>query len=215
MRNYSLFHVYKFIRFYLGLVLVMSSCQKSINKSCPCQGFTFYEEASDSINYYWFPSGWMGSLSSITCTENWIENPHSGLTCIRITYNTDNYTLWAGIYWLNNNSWNGPGINVYETFRIPYTRQLKITFWCRGETGGETVQFKIGGVSGAEDSIILPVESSWIKLTKTWSKYEIDLSGQDLSNLVGGFCWVVNNVHNPSFNNIILYIDDINYETSN
>ena len=91
----------------------------------------------------------------------------------------------------------------------------QLTFWARGEEGGERVQFKVGGVTDGNDSIQFPVETEWIKLDKDWQQYVIDLSGYNLRDLVGGFCWVTNKDHNPGKENIQFYLDDIRYERRN
>ena len=212
MRNHNLFSVI-LLTVLIDIILgcIFTSCHKPCNSNCSCKNFPIYTESVDSASYNWFPSGWMGDIPSLTFTETWTSNPHSGLTCIKITYNTKNTTGWAGIYWLPGNSWNGPGINVYEKFKVSDSCKFKVTFWSRGEAGGENIKFKVGGVTDGADSVDPPVEMAWTKLTTTWTEYRIDLTGKELSNFIGAFCCVVDNIHNPKVNSIIIYFDDIVY----
>jgi hypothetical protein len=60
------------------------------------------------------------------------------------------------------------------------------------------VQFKVGGVTKGDisDSLAFPIATNWLTLTPDWKRYEIDLTGKDLSSLVGGFLWVCDRAHN-------------------
>ena len=49
-----------------------------------------------------------------------------------------------------------------------------------------------------------------IALTQEWKEYTIDLTGMDLSYIIGGFCWVVSAMDNPE--GMVFYLDDIIYE---
>jgi hypothetical protein len=180
-----------------------------------CDKFVLYADASQTKSYHWWPSGWMGDTNAIrTLNESCTDNPHNGSTCIKIIYTTKNDSGWAGIYWLNENSWKGPGVNVYKTYCICGDCKLKVSFWYRGDNEGDSVQFKVGGVTSGNDSMEL-IETSWLVTHKTWTKDSLDLTGQDFSNLVGGFCWVIDNIHNPhESDSITLYLDDIIYEAS-
>jgi hypothetical protein len=170
-----------------------------------------YEEADNMNKYFWTPSGWMPDGNGISFRENFEEKPHSGNTCIKLGYDS-NENGWVGIYWLADGSWEGPGVDIYEKLKVGKADSIKLTFWARGERGGETVQFSVGGVSKGSDSINPSVKTAWIRLEQNWRQYEIDLSGKDLSNVVGGFCWVTNRSQNRGRNEIWFFLDDIIYE---
>jgi hypothetical protein len=71
-------------------------------------------------------------------------------------------------------------------------------------------EFKVGGISGTyKDSVHPAVSSGVIVLSDTWEKYNIDLTGKDLSHVIGGFCWVTNRNQNP--NGCTIYLDDAIY----
>ena len=52
--------------------------------------------------------------------------------------------------------------------------------------------------------------TGFITLTSKWKQYTLDLSGKDLSNIKGGFSFIVNRTLNPD--GCTFYLDDIRYE---
>lgn len=136
------------------------------------------------------------------------NNPHSKPTCIKITYKFGSQR-WGGIYWQNKpDNWgNLPGKNFSKK---GFT---KVTFWAKGESGNETVEFKSGGIYNASKKFRDSYEESTgrTSLSQEWTKYEIDLDGVDLSSVIGGFCWVASKDFN-SQDEIIFYLDDIYFE---
>lgn len=106
----------------------------------------------------------------------------------------------------------------YPNAGIDLTGATRVTFWARGEKGGEKVEFFVGGIgrnpdtgkaiSPYPDSIKrVPRVGTYITLTRKWKKYTINLKGLDLSYIIGGFGWVAKSYLNP--NGAIFYIDDI------
>ena len=161
-----------------------------------------------SVSGTFSPSGKMGDIDAITITS-WTGNPHSRLTCIKLIYSPkfddSARSKWAGIYWqypANNWGDNPKGYNL--------TGAKNLTFWARGDRGGEMAEFKVGGITGQyPDSIEIPLTTGVIVLSENWTKYTIDLTGQNLSHVIGGFCWVTNEDQNPVGSTI--YLDDIYY----
>ena len=149
----------------------------------------------------------MGDYGDISLNDRHMDNPHAGSTSIKIIYNgkATQGARWAGIYWQNppNNWGTRPG--GYDL-----TGAKKLTFWARGEKGGERIEeFKIGGITGEyADSDVAGIGP--VVLTPEWQEYTIDLDGKDLSSISGGFCWVTNLDVNPQ--GCVFYIDDIKYE---
>ncbi len=170
------------------------------------KAFNVYTDKMNRGNHY-IPSGWMGDYGAITLVDGHKINPHSGNTCIKLTY-TGKHPQgagWVGVYWQNPpNNWG------YRKGGYDLTGAKKLTFWARGENGGEIIgEFKMGGISGeypdSDSAGIGPVV-----LDKEWKKYTIDLTGLDLSYISGGFCWVCSRMDNPG--SITFYLDDISYE---
>jgi len=178
--------------------------------------FSVYADGSSEDNHFQ-PSGYMGDWRDISVDRDHRANPHSGESCTKIVYTPNKlYTPggiqgWAGIYWqFPVNNWGEyPGYGIKGA--------SKLTFWARGEDGGEYAQFKVGGINAGrrneerpyEDSLG-PVETLWMPLTKEWKQYEIDLSRESLENVSGGFCWVTNIDH--SHMGCTIYLDDIKFE---
>lgn len=168
--------------------------------------FDVYTDKASPNNHY-IPSGWMGDVPDISFIDTWTDNPHSGSSCIKVVYSNkaSNGTRWGGIYWQSPaNNWGS------KKGGFDLTGATKLTFWARGENGGERIEeFKLGGIIGdypdSDAAGIGPVI-----LTKDWKQYTIDLRGKDLSYLSGGFCWATNLDVNPD--GATFYLDDIVYE---
>ncbi|MBP9733148.1 MAG: hypothetical protein KBD07_02085 [Candidatus Omnitrophica bacterium] len=169
--------------------------------------FPIYTDDSSPDNHY-FPSGWMGDYADVSFESAYLQNPHSGSTSIRIAYSNKatQGARWTGIYWQNpaNNWGNRPG--GYDL-----TGATKLTFWARGDKGGERLEeFKMGGMTGEySDSDLAGIGP--LVLTQEWKQYTIDLDGKDLSSITGGFAWAANIDNNPD--GMTFYLDDIRYES--
>jgi hypothetical protein len=158
-------------------------------------------------------SGWMGDAAAgkkyVNFVENDVANPHSPPHAMKVHYAIGPQG-WAGIYWLNKpDNWGDQPGN--DLSKAGYKR---ITFWARGEKGGEILEFKAGGVDAKKDgkpyADLFDVSSGKKTLTKDWQKYEIDLSDQKLSSVIGGFCWVANDSGNPG--GLTFWLDDLQFE---
>lgn len=165
-----------------------------------------------SIENLFYATGWMGDgqygVKFIRFNGASSSNPHSKPTCIRIDY-TFGPLRWAGVYWLNRpDNWGDqPGNNYLKK------GYKKITFWAKGVTGKEIIEFKVGGVKNLSKkfSDSFEVTLGKITLSKNWQEYSLDLSGQDLSSVIGGFCWVANEDFNQA-KGITFFLDDIYLE---
>lgn len=151
------------------------------------------------------PSGWMGDVGAISVDASCTTKPKSGKYCIRWTYDIskDAKNGWAGVYWQYpvNNWGSKKGLDL--------TGHKRLTFWVRGETGKEVLNIVLGGIKGDHpDSFMKEIKG--IKLSTQWRQYVVDLSGRDLSNVIGGFCWTADSRQNTG--NVIFYFGDIVYE---
>jgi len=152
------------------------------------------------------PTGWMGDLKDIKIDVKNSEDPHSLPICTKISYNPAGDKGWAGIYWqYPSNNWgdNPQGYNL--------TGAKELAFWAKGSEDGVKAEFKVGGITGEyPDSLQTPISTGVITLSDKWEQYAIDLAGQNLSHVIGGFCWVTNVNQNP--NGCTIYLDDIMYK---
>jgi hypothetical protein len=49
-----------------------------------------------------------------------------------------------------------------------------------------------------------------VRLTRSWERYEIDLTGKDLSHIIGAFAFAASADDNPQ--GFTLYLDDMYFE---
>jgi len=169
--------------------------------------FYVYADGSSLDNHY-ILSGWMGDHGDIKLDQNHRIDPFSGSSCIKVVYSgrVTQGARWAGVYWQNPaNNWGS------KDGGFDLTGADKLTFWAKGEKGGERIEeFKMGGLMGeysdSDSGGIGPVV-----LTDEWKQYTIDLRGKDLSYIIGGFCWSTNVDVNPE--GATFYLDEIRYET--
>jgi hypothetical protein len=147
------------------------------------------------------PSGWVGNTGAIGYTPDWKENSHTGKTCLKVEYRES--SGWGGIVWQSPaNDWGDKagGFNL--------TGANKLTFWARGEEGGEKVDFSFGGIRSDKKFHDSADGKVGVELTRDWKQYSIDLSGKDLSCIKSGFGWAVGGLSKP----VAFYLDDIRYE---
>ena len=150
-------------------------------------------------------------------------DPRSGADCIRSTFRF-RADAWGGWYFLNGVLDGGetrPSENwgTVPDAGLDLTGATALTFWARGEQGGEKVKFVALGIGRDEaGQPIEPFPGSSTQvglgliqtLTTEWQRFEIDLTGKDLSYVLGGFGWVATAADNPS--DITFFLDDIGFD---
>lgn len=155
---------------------------------------------ADGSPELWYASGYMGNTGAIKMDAGCMDNPHTGDTCLKVSYNAaDN---WAGVLWQNPpNDWGEQdgGFNLKGA--------TMLVFWARGEKGGEKVSFQMGGLDKAKFSDTGKADLKDVVLKPEWTRYRIPLDGRDMSRIKTGFGWVVAHPGNP----ITFYLDDIEY----
>jgi len=180
---------------------------EQVRESSAFQPFYVFSSKGSRQNHY-VPSGFMPNGKCIQFSDVWQENCQTGKTCMKITYDVEcsrDDQKWAGIYWLNPaNNWGSRkgGFNL--------TGAQKLTFWAKGEKGGEQIQeFTVGGITGdypdTDTAVIGPVI-----LSSKWKEYTIDLRGKDLSYISGGFAWTTSEDVNPE--DCTFFLDNIRFE---
>src|SRR5690606_9164882 len=139
---------------------------------------------------------------AIAMDEKWATQPRSGATCMKLEYRAPDG--FAGIVWQDPpNDWGDRpgGYNLSGAKRL--------TFWARGETGTERVEFKLGIIGPDKpfpdsDSAALPP----VTLTREWKQYSIDLTNKDLSRIKTPFLWSLPGQGKA----VTFYLDDIRFE---
>jgi len=183
--------------FITGMVISSFFCQAQSNSKNEPVPFDILDR--------FVPCGWMGDCKkgeeflkfNPVCTDT----PHSEPSCIKITYTTGP-SYWGGVYWVNKDcNWGEE-----SGFDLSKNKLSKITFWAKGLTGKEFVQFKAGGVNKKEFKDSFDYEPKLgVTLTKEWKKYTLDLTGMNLSCVIGGFCWIAKS-------SVTFYLDDVFFE---
>jgi len=166
------------------------------------------------------PTGYMGCWKSFDVNPAFPDNPHSGSSCYRIAaFQRKCSEGWTGLYWTNRNGEKGANWGEYPGTDLSSRGYTKITFWAKGNSGGEKVEFGSGGINNTFQGDSFHYKDSYGKtyiggrtviLTKKWQQYTIDLAGKDLSSVIGGFFWVASKDANPT--GLIFYLDDILFE---
>lgn len=183
-----------------NIPMLVKKSEATSNSETPAKAkLVIYADGMTDAPYA--PTGWMGKTDAIAIDPQCKVSPHSGATCMKLDYRAaDNF---GGIAWQDPpNDWGDkPGGH-------DLTGAKRLSFWARGDKGGEKVQFKFG-ILGADKKF--PDSASGettVDLTNQWKQYTIDLSGKDLSRIKTGFCWVVAGQGAP----ITFYLDDVQYE---
>lgn len=167
----------------------------------------------DAAGNHFAPTGWMPSSpppqNQMDYYGDWLQMPHSGTTCIKVTttFQAGGGT-WAGIYWqYPDNNWGTVPNAGYDL-----TGADSIVFWAKGENGGERIEFFAFGITGTygDSESRWPPMGSITQLTSDWERHSINLSGKNLSYIIGGFAFAVSKASNGG-NDIMFYIDDIQY----
>lgn len=188
--------------------------------------FDIYSEVGAGGNHFpclaRMPQEDSGAWMDVCCTGT----AHSGGSSIECGYERGG-SPWGGFYFLNGVL--GPGDRYPQQnwgtepdAGYDLTGAKRLVFWARGRDGGERVEFFCGGVGWSVDfrgRSIEPVTSypdslpkvstGFIRLTREWKEYSIDLRGMDLSHVIGGFGWVVDSYRNRGRKSVVFYLDDV------
>jgi hypothetical protein len=159
-----------------------------------------YEDSFKSMP--WAPSGWMGSVESLTLDGDYTDQPpYEGFASIRMRY--EGKFGWVGVAWQSPaNNW-GDLEGGYDL-----TGATALELWARGEYGGEKVSFGVGIIQKDKahpDSGIRKIDG--IRLTREWQRYTIPLKKVDLSSIKTGFVVVLTGRSTP----VTIYLDSIRF----
>ena len=129
------------------------------------------------------------------------EGRYPGSGCMQWTVQTGGG--WVGVQWwppgCKSETLNTCGINLLV--KAGFSTVNRLTFWAKGEKGGEVIEFKGGGRQ---------IENGKATLKSTWEMYSIDLRGLVFTNLGDMFFWSASDIDNPT--GASFYLDDIRFE---
>jgi len=115
---------------------------------------------------------------------------------------------WAGIYW------QYPDSNWGDKIGFSLVGAKRISFYAKGERGGEIVEFVSGGITGNPYPDRFRKTTGKVVLSTNWKKYTFDLSNlseQQLSSVVGAFAWIASGGYDKD-GRLITYIADLKVE---
>jgi hypothetical protein len=183
--------------------------------------FKIYSDDSAASNHF-IPSAWYNGASTMTCDPACTDSPHSGSTCVKIT--------WTGEAGLKNGKWNGIGWEWPEgRIQSPSSTAqgynldpcTKLTFWSRTDNAGLKLQFIMGFKSTVSSAYSdpcgeIPITTSnggFVSIGSTWQQYTIPIpSGTDMSNVTLGFAVFFNDANTPGGAGMSFYLDDIEFD---
>jgi hypothetical protein len=198
--------------------------------------FDVYSDISAGGNHFEAFGQLPDQFSAVSVFGSCTNQPHSGATCVQCTFTNIMGTNSGGFYFQTGILYNGAPLPYFGQSNVAnsplvitnftgynLTGSTGLTFWARGEKGGERIEFFVGGVgrdaiTGTStnpfpDSMARwPAVGTTTLLTTNWQPFTINLAGQNLTNIMGGFGWYASAAKN--INGGVFYLDDIQYQLS-
>jgi hypothetical protein len=140
--------------------------------------------SADGFGAY-YPGGRIGDVNDIGVVPPGERGNDGGHTSVQIDYRPQHSggMGWAGIYFLYpEGNWGRlPGRNL--------TGATRLTFWACADHV-TSAEFFVGGIHDPHlphaDSL-QKTSTGIVAVTPTWQRYEIDLTGKDVSSVIAGF----------------------------
>jgi exo-beta-1,3-glucanase (GH17 family) len=136
--------------------------------------------------------------------------PHGGEMAIRAQFWPDGTKGWAGA------AWQAPAAQPGEPAGRDLGRFDRLSFWVKGDRGGEVVEFQVGGAGAPEErqrDTLRPARSSGpLVLSRDWQPVSIALGGADRRRVATAFAWFASRCQNPQ--PITFFLDDIRLEAA-
>ena len=186
--------------------------------------FPVYQDVSSAGNHFHAYAKIPDENAPVRVNGSWTENPHSGATAIRGEFAAS--APFGGFYFQNGiltSTVPVPNFGDVPNAGVNLSGATSLTFWARGEIGGERIEFFVAGVGREANTGVptnpfpdssprRPTVGTLFTLSSEWQRFRIDVSGMDLSYVLGGFGWVASRAANPS--GAVFFVDDIEFELS-
>lgn len=168
--------------------------------------FPFYiHKDKDDDNNHYILSKWWDDAADGYFNVTWdCPNTPSGIgNSLKIDY-TAGGKGWGEIGWVE--PWDNDGTN-YPNGGYNLTGAKKLTFWAKCDSAGHEISVQVANFEDATyPDTTPPVKMENINLPTIWTKYEIDLTGKDLSKIQFGFLVTA---FTPPYT---FYLDEIKFE---
>jgi hypothetical protein len=198
--------------------------------------FQVYTDISAGGNHFEAFGQLPDQTSAVGISGACTNRPHSGATCVQCTFTNENGANGGGFYFMTGILYNGAPLPYFGETHLTntplvitnvtgydLTGSTGLVFWARGANGGEQIEFFVGGVGRNATTGVAtnPYPDSMARypdigtnftLTTNWQQFAINLSGKNLTNIMGGFGWYTTATKNPS--GATFYLDDIEYGLS-
>jgi hypothetical protein len=185
-----------------------------------------YDDVSSAGNRFVAFGAIPDGTAPVSVNGSWTTLPRSGATAMRFTFMPRSSVDFGGMYMLMGVLPAGaaaptPQFGTQPNAGADLTGAARLTFWARGAVGGERIEFFMGGVgrdplSGTplqpypDSTVRRPTTGTIFTLSANWQQFTVDLSGANLSYIVGGFGWVANAPN--TLTGVEFFVDDVQYE---
>ena len=177
--------------------------------------FKIYTEQLAATNNF-IPSASYNGSDTMTFDYACAESPHTGETCVKITWNGQSGVdgwKWNGLgwEWPEGRVWHHSDEEM-QGYNLNGARFLK--FWIRSEEPGLKLKFKLGHKLDSTCGEI-PSYDLWTSIETTWTLKLIYIPPEtDMSNITIGFAVFFNDTHDPGAPGLSFYLDDIEFDKS-
>jgi hypothetical protein len=192
------------------------------------QTFYVYADADAAGNHFLARARVSGDGEEQTIppmNEHYRQHCYQGDTCIQAAFNATGHN-WGGWYFMNGVMSAGateptPNWGDVANAGVDLSNAKQLSFWARGETGGEVLEFIALGLGRDANNgqALKPYPDSAqqlklkVSLTQQWQQYTLDTSASHLNYVIGGFGWVTN-AQDTKGNKSVFYLDEIQYAAS-
>jgi hypothetical protein len=188
---------------YEHLTAVMDRCHLT---------FDVYTDVGSGCNHFMVRARFNNSSA---IDDAYTGTVHSGATSISNTFYGTGST-WDGWSFQNGVLLSGsnqplPNWGTYPNAGYDLSGATALTFWARGDKGGERVEFFTFAINTGAYHNSAPKRTTYVTLTNTWRLYTITLTGLDLHYIIDGFGWTAVGTQNGS-QPITFYLDDIRFD---
>jgi hypothetical protein len=153
----------------------------------------------------YYPGGKIGDFADISIDAEFKDNSRARRSPLRIDYrpNPASPLGWTGVYFLypDGNWGQFPGRNL--------SGATKLSFWVCADRD-MPAEFFLGGINDprfANFDTSPAISTGAVAVNATWQRHEIDLTGHDLSSIIGGFGVVMRREQDARSSS--LFLDDV------